>query len=78
MGRRVVDMTGKRYGMLTCLSQNGRNVDGHIMWTFECDCGNVKTIIGNDVRQGKSTSCGCYHKKLMKGNRHHKGKKVTV
>ena len=29
------------------------------MWVCKCDCGNTKVINGNNLRQGKSTTCGC-------------------
>jgi len=58
MGK-LVDISGQRFGKLTCLEMVGRK-NGHVQWKFACDCGTVITTRGGDVRQGKTTSCGCY------------------
>lgn len=58
MGK-LIDITGKKFGRLTCISKEGRD-NGHVTWKFKCDCGKVKVLRGLDVRQGKTLSCGCY------------------
>lgn len=52
---RKIDMTGQKYGMLTVLHEADRS--GY--WVCQCDCGNVKEIYGQNIRNGKSHSCGC-------------------
>jgi hypothetical protein len=32
----------------------------------KCDCGNEKKVMLNDLRKGNTTSCGCFHKELVK------------
>lgn len=34
-------------------------------WTCRCDCGTVMDVIGNSMRQGHSTSCGCLHRERV-------------
>ena len=58
-----IDLTNKRFGKLTVLSQaeniqtpNGRS---HVAWNCQCDCGKVKVIRGECLRNGSTTSCGC-------------------
>ena len=54
---RYDDLTGKRYGRLTVIEQSGR-IRGEIAWLCQCDCGNRKIIVGNDLKSG-TKSCGC-------------------
>jgi len=32
---------------------------GYVQWNCVCDCGNKKTVPGNDLRRGGTKSCGC-------------------
>lgn len=43
MGK-FVDLTGKRFGMLTVLSQADKNKCNHIVWLCKCDCGNTSLV----------------------------------
>lgn len=56
---RLIDMTGCRYGAWTVLNQAGNTKGGGALWNARCDCGAVKAVLGADLRQGKSTNCGC-------------------
>ncbi len=66
IGRKLIDITGKRFGMLVV-------VDGPFMknhkayWECQCDCGSVpKRIISHCLRYGESKSCGCLVAKAMR------------
>ncbi len=59
---RVVEMCGKKYGELTVLDRNGK-MYGQAAWLCQCSCGNYKTIAGDNLRKGCSTSCGCKWKR---------------
>lgn len=64
MGK-VIDLTGKKFGRLTVLSQAKRPVGAastSAFWLCKCECGTEKVISGNVLRQGKAKSCGCYNK----------------
>ncbi len=53
-------MTGQKFGRLTVLyfhSERGKHVR---LWTCRCDCGITKVFIGAQLRDGRTTSCGCY------------------
>lgn len=60
---RFVDLTGQRFGRLTVLSRAEDHIlpSGYkeIMWNCKCDCGNVVTINGHNIRSGHTKSCGC-------------------
>lgn len=62
-GRPVLDLTGKKYGVLTVIkrendyvSPNGRN---HPMWLCKCVCGKEKVLKGDKLKNGCVASCGC-------------------
>ena len=51
---------GKQYGKLTVLKMDTeRDKYGRIKWICKCDCGNIKSISGADLRSGNTSSCGC-------------------
>lgn len=51
---RFLDLTGNRYGRLSVLGYAGKS-----SWNCQCACGKTKTVLGGNLRQGKSLSCGC-------------------
>lgn len=59
--RRYNDLTGQKFGRLTCLRDVGRSKGHNAMWLCRCECGN-ETIVnaGNLTRPNRGTkSCGC-------------------
>ena len=62
----LIDLTGQKFGRLTVLYRDTETEklrkDRHAMWKCQCDCGNYTTVIGKDLRAGKSQSCGCLQK----------------
>lgn len=60
MGRKVIDLTGQRFGKLVVLEGGKeRNKHGQIQWKCRCDCGEVKEVTGAKLRLGRIKSCGC-------------------
>ena len=55
----AIDLTGKRFGRLLALCQDGRDANGKVMWQFACDCGRTTRAVGSDVKRGAMVSCGC-------------------
>lgn len=69
-----VDYTGRRYGNLVVIKRGDRNKKRNLYeWICKCDCGTIKPIIGSDLRNGNSTSCGCMssRKKIGEINKTH-------
>jgi|WetSurSiteA1Bulk_404760.scaffolds.fasta_scaffold00318_12 hypothetical protein len=57
------DLTGKRFGRLTVTELKGRNAKRReFWWTCLCDCGNIKVIRGDNLKDGTTRSCGCLKK----------------
>lgn len=65
------DITGQRFGKLVVLgrgedavSKSGRH---RIRWECKCDCGKTITAYSENLKSGKTTSCGCYRAELVRG-----------
>lgn len=53
------DLTGKKFGMLSVISLNGRDKGGRALWLCQCDCGDFVVVEGHNLQSGHSSSCGC-------------------
>ena len=61
----LIDITGQRFGRLVVLHRDETKPRGHgkkVYWICQCDCGNVKSIMGDNIKRGLVVSCGCFHK----------------
>jgi hypothetical protein len=57
----MIDITGQRYGRLTALSKSD-SVNKRTYWNCVCDCGSQVKARTGFLRNGKTSSCGCYQK----------------
>ena len=69
------DLTGRRFGRLTVIEFAGKTKDRKTTWNCLCDCGNEKIIIGKNLKNGNTKSCGCLHAEKFKHKTH--GKRNT-
>ena len=55
------NLVGQKFGHLTVKELKGRDNSKKIIWTCECDCiaKNLVYVRTADLRNGKTTSCGC-------------------
>lgn len=53
-----IDMIGKRFGRLLVLEEVGKNKSG-FHYRCKCDCGNESVVLGQNLRNGSTKSCGC-------------------
>ena len=56
---KLIELVGKKFGMLTVLSRAENDRWNKPMWLCLCDCGNTKVIRGKDLRAGTTKACGC-------------------
>lgn len=63
------DFIGKKFGRLTVEKKNGRNKWGTQMYDYLCECGNKISTDKSSVKNGRTTSCGCYAKEATSENR---------
>ena len=59
----VINQVGNKYGKLTVLKYAGLNKTGQALWECKCDCGNNTQVLGINLRNGNSRSCGCIKSK---------------
>jgi hypothetical protein len=62
--RRRRDLTGRIFGRLKVIEETGPNEYGSIIWLVECKCGNRLNVVGSQLTQGKTRSCGCLSREL--------------
>ena len=61
MGK-LIDLVGQHFGMWEVLERGTTkktNSGTVVYWKCRCDCGIEKEVRGADLRNGKSTTCGC-------------------
>lgn len=60
------DLTGHRFGRLIVIRRvvdKENEIKSHTtFWECECDCGKIIVVRANSLKNGDTTSCGCYHK----------------
>jgi hypothetical protein len=59
-----IDLTGRSFGRLTVLSENGRSTHGAILWACRCACGGFCVVVGDRLRTGHTRSCGCLAREI--------------
>jgi len=63
----IKDLTNQRFDRLYVIQRDGSK-DGQALWLCQCDCGNLTHVVGWNLRQGRTKSCGCL--KLIKATTH--------
>lgn len=65
------DLTGQVFNRLTVLHRTTQEehphktgAGYHILWTCQCECGNITFVQSSGLRSGKTVSCGCYSKEV--------------
>ncbi len=56
------DLTGQRFGDLTVLRRSVRQ-RARTRWDCLCVCGSEKSIVGEELTNGKTRSCGCLRRR---------------
>lgn len=55
----LIDLTGQTFGRWTVVSLDPTSVKPK-RWHCVCECGTKRIVAGQNLRNGRSTSCGCY------------------
>lgn len=63
--RKVIDLTGQRFGRLTVL-ELGKPKNGRTAWKCKCDCGNIAIVDACSIKSGHTKSCGCLRSEVVK------------
>lgn len=54
------DLTGKSYGRLTVAERVGTARNGKAKWRCVCQCGSETVVVGSELMNGHTSSCGCW------------------
>lgn len=60
-----IDLSGKRFGRWQVISHIPVSGKHTSLWLCKCDCGTAKTVASRTLRNGSSTSCGCFRYELQ-------------
>lgn len=62
---RLADLSGQRFEMVRVVDRapNKSEKDTNARWNCVCDCGSKFVSYGQDLRRGKTKSCGCLTRK---------------
>lgn len=66
MKKKVILKPGDKINRLTVLNFHHTGNHYRRFFTFRCDCGNEKVILGSLVTSGNTKSCGCYGKEVRR------------
>ncbi|EIZ8936128.1 hypothetical protein MQ524_000447 [Salmonella enterica] len=66
--KKILDLTGQRFGKLVALNTAGYNKSRRVLWRCICDCGNEKITTTKRLRNGECASCGCLYKEVSSKN----------
>ena len=64
--RKFVDLTGKKFGRLIVVREDGYNKHMNRKWLCQCECGNYCSLTTSTLNSGHTQSCGCLHKDLLR------------
>lgn len=67
MGK-FIDLSGQKFGKLTVLYRSSE-IGKPVKFMCVCDCGNKKEVRANDLKSGRTTSCGCIRREKAKQNK---------
>jgi hypothetical protein len=67
-GWKLINLVGQKFGRLTVIKRVSPNTSygGNARWLCKCDCGKEKIIVGRNLRNGNTKSCGCLKKEIQK------------
>lgn len=56
----IINIRGQKFGMLTVKSlSKTRNNRGQLLWNCVCECGGKSRVVGANLKNGNTRSCGC-------------------
>lgn len=64
MGRPANDLTGQRFGRLQVTQRSG-SFSKNLFWLCQCDCGTIVLVSTSNLKNGGTSSCGCYKKEFV-------------
>lgn len=75
--KRIVNLAGQRFGRLLVLEEDMTNDEKKAKWICKCDCGNIVSVYGHNLKYGTTKSCGCLYAD-RKGEKHPRYKQNAI
>lgn len=72
------DIISQKFGRLLVVNEHNKNNIGCIQWLCKCDCGNEAIVVGTNLRNGHTKSCGCLQKEIVGKYAYQKLKKINT
>jgi len=60
---KFIDLTGQIFNKLMVIDLENYIKNGKSTWSCLCDCNNKTIVVGSDLKNGHTKSCGCLKKK---------------
>jgi hypothetical protein len=60
-----IDITGQRFGRLVAVERHHQGIQGRWHWLCKCDCGNSVVVLGTQLRNRNTKSCGCLKSEII-------------
>ena len=58
---KLIDLKGRKFGRLTVLGRDPDSPPDKLKWICQCECGSTISVLGDSLRSGRTSSCGCSH-----------------
>lgn len=62
---KCIDLTGRRFGMLTVIHKTTELEDRYAVWICQCDCGGTCRVNTKRLKRGTIANCGCIPKTTL-------------
>lgn len=59
----MIDLIGQKFGRLVIIRKINNDLRGNHRWICQCDCGKKTIVLGNNLRNNNTRSCGCLRTK---------------
>ena len=63
---KYIDLTGQKFGRWKVIEKVPNLKSRDSKWLCQCDCGQTKEVLGKNLRNGRSSSCGCYKNEISR------------
>ncbi len=60
------EMIGQKFGRLLVVEKTDKRQNECVVWRCQCDCGSFVEVAGYKLRNGHTSSCGCYRLEQLK------------
>lgn len=64
---KIINLIGQKFGYWNVLERD-LSKKGTAYWICQCKCGTIRSVCGSSLRNGTSTSCGCYRTENSRTN----------